>query len=66
MEWQPIETAPRDGTPVRTAKMSEMLGIPIYPVMARFLDGHWTAEFGDDEWRPYEPQPTHWMPEPPQ
>lgn len=62
-EWQPIETAPKDGHPVRAGKMTERLGgwVP-YPLTSRFLDGRWAAEF-DGKWHSYDPQPTHWMPQ---
>jgi hypothetical protein len=63
-EWQPIETAPKDGTTVRAGAMSGARpGLVPYPLPYRFLDGRWTAVVGG-EWRPIDPQPTHWMPLP--
>lgn len=68
-DWQPIETAPKDGTPIK-------LLIPYSPEIFPESDctdrGFWSAEDscfrfdGDDG--PDDIQPTHWMPlpEPPQ
>lgn len=65
MKWQPIETAPIDGTEI-LAGAESWIGVP-YPVTSKFIDGKWATVF-DGKWLPYEPQPTHWMPlpEPPE
>lgn len=60
MTWQPIETAPKDGTVV---------------VLAEWSDYHGAWQFGTGYWRRYLPgfgdgfgwighAPTHWMPLP--
>lgn len=56
--WQPIETAPRDGTTI----------LLFAPAWENAVTG-WT--FGDDEWQdcPFNPnrldyRPTHWQPLP--
>lgn len=50
-EWQPIETAPRDGTIILSFDTSA--GIPID--LAHWLNGTWRDDGGE---------PTHWMPLP--
>jgi hypothetical protein len=54
--WQPIETAPKDGTPVLLRRVSAR-GVPCFYVAWRFV-GEWTTGthtvFG----------PTHWLPIP--
>lgn len=61
MNWQPIETAPKDGT--------QILGYTVWPALTAvrwaqesFYYGRpgWEDEFSNVEW-----QPTHWMPLPP-
>jgi hypothetical protein len=59
MEWQPIETAPKDGTPVLGYRDGDMA-----TVEWRASWGEWVlvvprAYAEDDEWKP-----SHWMPLP--
>ena len=76
--WQPISTAPKDGTSVilftttrgdkeLTSYMSMIDGHP--SVLETIQIGRWTDEpFGDDRWEcDVIGNPTHWMklPEPP-
>jgi hypothetical protein len=59
MNWQPIETAPNDGT--------EILGY-LYTGRIRVIKGNREGSWIDadsqnfDNW--YAPEPTHWMPLP--
>ena len=67
--WQTIDSAPKDGTEVTTAKKADWIKAFehfSYPITSRFKNGRWEAEFGHG-WATYEPQPTHWqpLPEPP-
>jgi hypothetical protein len=64
MEWQPIETAPRDGTrfavliPKPSRRTAWTLGICHWEhgmIEPRFIFDNWSTS----------PQPTHWMPLPP-
>lgn len=73
MEWQPIETAPKDGTEVLIAGGTYSDGwnteIPFRGVSIAYWyrchDAHWRGDDlqAHDEWR--EHKPTHWMPLPP-
>lgn len=61
MFWQPIETAPRDGTDILVATQSYLGGV----VMAAWDKGRrqemaWMDMYGDAY-----PDATHWMPLPP-
>lgn len=69
MNWQPIETAPKDGTRV-------LLAVGTYTGIGYFIDSV-TFEYGHEKRRTQEwawsgysflsgerPQPTHWMPLP--
>lgn len=62
-DWQPIETAPRDGTTVLAGAQGRD-GHLWHPLPLRFLDGRWRADFAEGGWRSIDPQPTHWMPLP--
>lgn len=63
-EWQPIETAPKDGTEIFTAKMKpERFGSYFYAVRSKWRGSEWVMDLGD-RWSPFDPDPTHWMPLP--
>jgi hypothetical protein len=59
MAWQPIETAPRDGT--------EILAYNAFAgrYLTRFVDGEWPKYGWDNMTGVWYPRPTHWMPLPP-
>jgi len=79
MEWQPIETAPKDGTEV-IACFSNNYGFQENPTTygpwtCAFRNGKWMASWGDraviyseswagTEYQEAEIDPTHWMPLP--
>lgn len=54
MEWQPIETAPKDNTEVLLGRPDGLFMIGFY------RDGAWD----DGDYRDHETWPTHWMPLP--
>ena len=58
MEWQPIETAPKDGTQILVYEPEEKY-TPIYVVV--YDNGKWIEASGEQyaNWKP-----THWMPLP--
>ena len=63
MDWQPIETAPKDGSFCLAAKQAcwaKAFDHFPYPLKQRWNGEEWEADDG----RVYEPQPTHWMPLP--
>ena len=65
-EWQPIETAPRDGTPILMGKWHDG---ERYWIASGSIEGeeYW-CDFPDDTFVPYSHQnPTHWalIPAPP-
>ena len=75
MQWQPIDTAPKDGTEVLACRMylddCVAMGVASWGVCPKRLDGY-SANDGKPTWRAYDPHflfpmPTHWqpMPEPP-
>jgi hypothetical protein len=64
-KWQPIETAPKDGTEVLIYGLAwEDAQRGNYYAVAAFLDGAWrdSPEDVDDGWEMN--SPTHWMPLP--
>jgi hypothetical protein len=68
MKWQPIETAPKDGTEIlvykRYRKYQEWVGKDEYDfyIHISFYDGgDWYISAYDPPWGN---QPTHWMPLP--
>lgn len=59
MEWQPIETAPKDGTPV--ILLREGKSVVAYwggQYGSRWCMDEWIAAYGLDQ------HPTHWLPLP--
>lgn len=69
MKWSPIETAPKDGTPVLacTAEFSDAYGIGGHPITVHFAIFHPNAP-GKGRWRDKYGHKqeflTHWMPVP--
>lgn len=70
-EWQPIETAPKDGTPILVFSPYEKRDEPTNIIVARYGTAN-----GEEFWDYCEemlsnvsgeidPSPTHWMPLPP-
>lgn len=53
MDWQPIETAPKDGTEILTYRGAGLMAV------AAFVDGYWCIADGCDI-----TSVTHWMPLP--
>lgn len=71
MEWQPIETAPKDGTPVL---LFEWRGDPWEEPEANIFVGEWDhhrdgelykTQWVCTEYEAFNHNPTHWMPLPP-
>lgn len=65
MEWQPIETAPRDGRTIVAIKNDR--GHRGYTFIFWDGDDGWVGYTAEDEKRLVKHQPTHWipLPEPP-
>jgi hypothetical protein len=68
-EWQPIETAPRDGTPVVLLWGSGSIHSGHFAHTQHYENGkltreaeHWTG----NPWFSTGSTPTHWMPRPPE
>jgi len=66
-DWQPIETAPKDGTKVVAGSYGKLPSWMIsHPITARFIGGVWCGNFGlrkgVEDWQEFQPQPTHWVP----
>lgn len=62
--WQPIETAPQDGTAIMCGWFSDDQHAAL-PEPVRFVDGHWfQAGCWDDRDADQVIPPTHWMPLP--
>ncbi len=62
MNWQPIETAPKDGTEILAARQPRQFDWWIMDVVSYAWEdenGHWWQHDGNRAW-----QPTHWMPLP--
>lgn len=75
-EWQPIKTAPKDGTWVLIKGGKPREGFYSWekidgddrPVVAKFMtdywDGYWTYAYWNSGWNSTYKKPTHWMPLP--
>jgi hypothetical protein len=64
MNWQPIETAPKDGTRVIVG-WDDCAHLPMHVELARYKqgrgpDGGWCNTYGN----PFGGDPTHWIPLP--
>lgn len=62
--YQPIETAPKDGTIVRV-KTASYIGSDLWSFRAKWIDGKWHADFGSggvENWQTFDPQPLFWRP----
>lgn len=64
-EWQPISTAPKDGTWVLLRGGTDYGGEQIGPAVVAFWSGQeWAYAYWDGEWRSCYDNPTEWMPIP--
>lgn len=65
-QWQPISTAPKDGSKILVAMPEELVSIVYWNPNMKQPRGHlffpWVCEFGGNAWR--SDIPTHWMPLP--
>ena len=61
-EWKNIDDAPRDGTEIYAggAGFGIFSDRPSYPMVCKFIDDTWRADFGDGEFIPFMPQPDLW------
>lgn len=60
MSWQPIETAPKDGTDILVNAPQVDSGVTI----AFFKDGYWRLTYDGARFGVHVSDPTHWMPLP--
>lgn len=74
-EWQPIETAPRDGTDVHVISKKWLIPVPAHYVSHEYLkEAYGNADYLETGWYPSMAflfdlpeetiEPTHWMPLP--
>ena len=67
-EWQPIETAPKDGTGVLAFALGNpagyFYGVAMWVNADPDLNPHTPADKLSLWWWPYAIRPTHWMPLP--
>jgi hypothetical protein len=60
MEWQPIETAPKDGSNVLVIEAGN--SVPVVAYWDNDMDGGWWGYWQTEQLNPH--KPTHWMPLP--
>jgi hypothetical protein len=58
MEWQPIETAPKDGTTVIAYRPTT----PPHVEGMHYVEGSWYWSYDGDGPNEFDVQPTHWLP----
>jgi hypothetical protein len=63
MTWQPIETAPKDGTPILITRETVFLSEEGWHIV-RWEEDWWTVHDGKFDHALRGPDPTHWMPLP--
>ena len=64
MEWQPIETAPKDGTEVLVYGDGQGMSVAWWETKYIWVrPGAWVSDFGRSDTHTHEP--SHWMPLPP-
>ena len=61
MEWQPIETAPKDGSRILAVSADAAFGVVVW---SSILGGTWVLACSDGQALNYYLDPTHWMPLP--
>lgn len=65
MKWQPIETAPKDGSGVMLLSSSGMVCAPCIWEIGEISEyGFWLWWQSEPEWLTEIKSPTHWMPLP--
>ena len=57
-QWQPIETAPKDGTVIRVSDLVGRERLASWYKESKYFDGHWMLKLEKI------PEITHWMPLP--
>ena len=67
MEWQPIETAPKDGAMILVNDTT--FGLTPWVAASYYAGDDWSGWMYDDattqDCNPLGPNPTHWLPVPP-
>jgi len=61
-DWQPIETAPKDGTPILGAPRAN--AYIVEGTTIAWHNGAWCGDFGVEGWVPLRGPFTHWKPFP--
>lgn len=58
--WQPISTAPKDGSIIFGA--AEPYVWVAFGPRRKWVSGRWCSDFGAEGWLPTMGEPTHWLP----